>query len=34
MNTEVGGEFFSASTEYVAGLIDWKTAAERIQSKY
>ncbi len=34
MPTEVNAEFWVAGTEYVAGAIDWATAASRIQAKY
>ncbi len=34
MPAEVNEEFWKAGTDYVAGRIDWKTAAERIDSKY
>lgn len=34
MPSEVNAEFWVAGTEYVAGAIDWPTAAARIQSKY
>ena len=34
MPTEVNAEFWAAGTEYIAGKIDWATAAGRIQAKY
>jgi alpha-glucoside transport system substrate-binding protein len=34
MPSEVNAEFWVAGTEYVAGTIDWPTAAGRIQAKY
>lgn len=34
MPSEVNAEFWVAGTEYVAGAIDWATAAGRIQAKY
>lgn len=34
MPAEVNAEFWSAGTDFVAGRIDWATAAERIDSKY
>jgi hypothetical protein len=34
MPSEVNAEFWLAGTDWVAGKIDWATAAERIQAKY
>jgi len=34
MPTEVNAEFWAAGTEFIAGKIDWPTAAGRIQAKY
>jgi alpha-glucoside transport system substrate-binding protein len=34
MPSEVNAEFWAAGTEYIAGKIDWPTAAGRIQAKY
>lgn len=34
MPAEVNEEFWKAGTDYVAGRVDWKTASERIDSKY
>ncbi len=34
MPSEVNAEFWVAGTEYIAGAIDWATAAGRIQAKY
>lgn len=34
MPSEVNEEFWKAGTDYVAGRVDWKTAADRIDGKY
>ena len=34
MPAEVNAEFWAAGTDFVAGRVDWATAAERIDSKY